>query len=335
FIIYFRFRKSDVGTEMYWSGLYDADNRENRRVKEAKRTIEDMKKINAVAGKHCICKVGILYKYDVSWDSENDIYLKPLEEISNNAWFLTLQKNHIPFDFIDFREDIKMEELQNYELIIAPHITMISEVQSEVLKAYTKIGGTLILGARSGYKNVHGHVIRKPIPGIVSDLIGGNVDEYTVLGPAEVGNEKIVWKDDGQKTVGLHMHEILNVDTAEVIAEYEMNYYKGSPALIKNTYEDGCVYYFGAAFSEDTANKLLDIIGLNQLFEKWIDLPWEAELCIRGDENYQYYFVLNYKPYVIEVHLKEKAYELIQQDEVCDTIAIEPYGVRVFKRTTI
>ena len=41
FVHYFRFRTSDVGTEIYWTGLFDQDSRENRRVKEARETIQD------------------------------------------------------------------------------------------------------------------------------------------------------------------------------------------------------------------------------------------------------------------------------------------------------
>lgn len=44
FVSYFRWRTATVGTEIYWHGLHDYDNRENRRVRELIQTAETVKK---------------------------------------------------------------------------------------------------------------------------------------------------------------------------------------------------------------------------------------------------------------------------------------------------
>lgn len=69
-----------------------------------------------------------------NWDAENDIFLKPLNDLSLDAWFKTLQRNHIPFDFVDFRPESTMENLAPYDLLIAPHDAVLTEKQAALLE---------------------------------------------------------------------------------------------------------------------------------------------------------------------------------------------------------
>ena len=132
-------------------------------MKEARETIQDFAKIRDVAGKPCLSRVAILQDYRNNWDAENDIFLKPLNDLSLDAWFKTLQRNHIPFDFVDFRPESTMENLASYDLLIAPHDAVLTEKQAALPKKEYDlvicglgIGGivTAIRAAQDGLKPV-------------------------------------------------------------------------------------------------------------------------------------------------------------------------------------
>ena len=332
FVHYFRFRTSDVGTEIYWTGLFDQDSRENRRVKEARETIQDFAKIHDVAGKPCLSRVAILQDYRNNWDAENDIFLKPLNDLSLDAWFKTLQRNHIPFDFVDFRPESTMENLASYDLLIAPHDAVLTEKQAALLEQTVSVGKTLILGARTGCKDEHGHILRQTAPGLLRKLAGCYVEEYTVLGPDDVHAGSMEWKEDHSITAVHSLHEILIPEEAETLASYTGTWYKKTAALVSHSYGKGTVYYLGSAFSGDTAEKLL--LKMPAVFEDawWLNLPPEVELTIRGAGEEKFYFLLNYKPVPMPASLTESAVDLLTGKELSGEITIPPYGVLVLKK---
>ena len=80
FVSFFRWRTATMGTEIYWHGLLDYDNRENRRIRELKQIYEDVKKLEPVAGCAFQAKVAVLMDYDSEWDGEQDIWHGPGEK---------------------------------------------------------------------------------------------------------------------------------------------------------------------------------------------------------------------------------------------------------------
>ncbi len=339
YISFFRFRTSDVGTEIYWTGLFDPDDRENRRVRELKRIREDFQKIEITAGSFHSCKVGILLDYDNEWDSESDVFLKPLRNISTDAWFRALQKRHIPFDFIDLRDQMNQDVLKTYEVLIYPHASILTENRISGLTDYVKEGGKLVLGARTGIKNLNGHMLRQTAPGPARGLVGGYVEDVTLLGPADL-KETILWKPQNngmnlhdrqrKQTGALHLNEVLHAETAEVLATYVENYYQDAPALLHNTIDAGEVYYFGAAFEEDTVQALLDQMELKGELD-FLELPAEVEVTVREKNEARYYFILNYKQEEKILVIKKKARDLLTKQEHIGEVVLEGYGVMVLE----
>lgn len=130
FVSYFRWRTATVGTEIYWHGLHDYDNRENRRVRELIQTAETVKKISSyVTGQLFRAPIAILIDYDNEWDGENDIWHGPLREKSMDGLFCALQKTHIPYDLVNLREDVTPEDLARYQVAFYPHSTIFTKRQ--------------------------------------------------------------------------------------------------------------------------------------------------------------------------------------------------------------
>ena len=74
YISYFRWRTCTFGTEIYWHGILNYDNQDNRRLQEITDIGREFEKLSDLAGKTYQAKVAILYDYDNEWDGETDVW---------------------------------------------------------------------------------------------------------------------------------------------------------------------------------------------------------------------------------------------------------------------
>ena len=99
YISYFRWRTCTFGTEIYWHGILNYDNQDNRRLQEITDIGREFEKLSDLAGKTYQAKVAILYDYDNEWDGETDVWHGPLRKYSNAGLFQALQESHVPFNY--------------------------------------------------------------------------------------------------------------------------------------------------------------------------------------------------------------------------------------------
>lgn len=334
FISYFRWRTCWIGTEIYWHGLNDYSNEPNRRLEELKHIHQDMKKIQQVAGSKYQAKVALIKDYDNEWDGEQDQWHGPLAEFSDNAWFTAAQLNHTPLDFLYLRNSenhkTSLEELSKYSLLIYPHATILTQETALLLKDYVCGGGTLIMGARTGYKDEFGRCPMRPMPGFASELCGVKVTDYTNLGPVDEP-EFAVW--EGAEVEAPIFNDILEpVGEAKVLATFKGNYYDGAPALVVNPVGKGTTYYYGAGFSTQAAESFLEKLGFAEPYRKRIELPKEAELAVRYIDGKEYLFILNYMGHNIEITIKQPMVNLLTGDLLTGVVGLEKYGVVVLEK---
>lgn len=332
-VLYFRWRTATVGTEIYWHGLNDYHNQPNRRVREAAQVGQEFEAIGRyIAGTTYSAEVAILRDYDNEWDGEFDVWHGPLTAKSTNAWFKQLQYRHIPADIVCLRGQ-KAESLYKYKLLVYPHPAIMSEETADMLGQYVENGGTVIFGARTGYKNQHGHARMQPLPGPVAALCGISVSDFTVI-KGTVKAPALQWKDDrGRATAAEVFNDILQPEApeTEVVAEYASDYYAGSPALTKRSHGQGEVWYYGAAFNESVADSLIDILGLKSPVEPWLALPEQVEIGIREGTDSRYVFLLNYGAEPAGITLTEPRVERLTGQTVNGTVQIPAYGVMVLE----
>jgi len=326
FVSYFRWRTCTFGTEMYWHGILDYDNRENRRIKELRQISADVSKIQAIVGGRYEAQVGLLYDYDNQWDGELDLWHGPLRAVSDRNWFVALQENHIPFDYVNIKHH--RNELQKYKLLVYPHATVLTQEDADYLAEYVKAGGVLIAGARSGYKNENGHCRMMPMPGPLADLFGITVDDYTYLGYLEQ-DSTATW--DGDTICTIKFNDIISPTTASILAKYDNDFYKDTPALTLNNYGKGRAYYFGAAFSVEAASMLLHKIGITQTYADLIEVPANCEIAVRKNESARFMFVLNYANTQATVDVKKEMKSVLCGKAISGKHELEPFGVLVLE----
>ena len=103
--------------------------------------------------------------------------------------------------------------------------------------------------------------------------------------------------------------------------------------MVENKIGRGTAYYFGAGFSTSTATVFLSKLGFAKPYGSMFEIPEQAELAVRSKDNTDYYFVLNYMPYTIELNVRIPMEDVISGTICNGKCKIDKYGVLVLKTT--
>lgn len=332
YVSYFRWRTCTVGTEIYWHGILDYSGRENRRIRELRDIHKKVEGLQELAGSIYEAKVGILKDYDNIWDAQLDKWHERVDRESQKNLFAAAQLTHTPVDFVYLTERTTLTDLQKYELLFYPHAVILTKEHMALLEDYVREGGKLVMGCRTGYKDLNGRCVMDYLPGLAAELTGTDIPEYSFVAPDE-GKVYADW--DGEKMEAAVFNDILAPagENAEVLAVYENSYYAGEPALIRNRFGKGEAYYFGGAFSLAASKAFLCRLGAAQPYEEIIEAPEGCEIAVRrkpGTDGTAYLFVLNYQHEPVQITLKRPMRELTGGEMETGTVEMEKFGVKVY-----
>ena len=327
FVSYFRWRTCTFGTEMYWHGLNDYCNKPNRRTDELQKTYKDIQTIQEVCGKEYIAEAVLLKDYDNEWDADEDIWHSEADNISYDGWFRAFQKKHIPYDMLYVDDETELCELLKYKIAVYPHPAILNEKRARLLEEYAKQGGTVILGCRTGYKDLNGICYMTPMPCHASGLCGAEVEDFTFFSPYD---EEQFIKIGDKRVSAPCFNDILKITDGDAVGVFENNYYEGKTAVSVKNIGKGKVYYFGAAFAEDSAKAFIELENITPPMDlgSCLDLPESIELALRGD----YIFLLNYDKDSVEFNCSGAFVDVITNKEFKDKLTINGYDVLVLKR---
>ncbi|MBP7401495.1 MAG: beta-galactosidase [Clostridia bacterium] len=328
FVSWFRWRTATFGTEIYWHGLLDYDNRDNRKLAEAARTIREAALLPGLAGTPVRADVALLRDNDNLWDGEDDLWHGPMRRASESAWFAALQTTHTPYDIVYVDDRTTVEDLARYRLAVYPHASILSPERTAVLGSYVEAGGRLLLGARSGYKDLRGQCPMTPAPGPAAALCGATVREGSMVTPGDVP-ARMEW--DGERLDAPLWNDVLEPDPAagaRVLAWYADGRFAGAPALTVNPYGQGEAYLCGTGFDVDGARAFLRRLGAGTPFRDLLELPAGCELAVRGDAEKRLFFILNYGEDTTVI-LKRLFTDRLTGEKLIGETRVERFGVRV------
>lgn len=329
YISFFRWRTCTFGTEIYWHGILDYDNRDNRKLAEVKDFYNKLKTLDKVCGAEYTGVFGVVKDYDNMWDTNVDVWHKRVETQSDEEIFVASELYHTPYNIVYLNDDTDLCELQKYPVLIYAHPVIITEKRADLLKEYVKRGGTLIIGCRSGYKQENGKCVMLPQPGILQEITGSDVYEFTFESPAEE-SVTAVW-NDMEINMPLFNDIMRPVDGGETLAVYKNSYYAGEAAIIRKNTGNGYVLHMGSTFSRENMKLLLEYTGIIEPFKEMIEAPECVEIIQRVKNNKKYFFVLNYTNSTQEILLKTRMEMLYDNKIVCGKICIDAYGTAVYE----
>lgn len=305
YISFFRWRTAVQGTEIYWHGILDYDNRDNRKLAEVKSFYQKLQTLGPVAGSRYVASFALLKDYDNEWDSMADSWHSRLKWMSEPEIFAASELNHTPYDEIYLQENTSLEDLSVYPVLIYPHPLLTDEKRAGLLRSYVEQGGTLILGCRAGLKDLNGRCVMLPQPGLFQALTGTDIRDFTFTSPAE----EEVWADwDGERlNMPLFNDIILPLEGTKVLAVYKNSYYAGQAALTERGVGKGKVIHLGSAFHRQNVKMLLQYAGILEPFSDILAAPEEIQVVMREKDGHRYLFVLNYQAHEVFWELKVPA----------------------------
>lgn len=329
FISFFRWRTCTFGTEIYWHGILDYDNRDNRKLAEVKDFYQKLKTLDPLCGSEFVAAFGLLKDYDNSWDTNVDVWHKRVTHLSEEEIFIASELNHTPYDVIYLQENSTLEDLTAYPVLIYAHPVIMTEKRAALLKAYVEQGGTLIIGCRSGYKQENGKCVMLPQPGLLQELTGSDVRDFTFTH----GAEEAVYADWNGKKVEMPLfNDIMEpLDGAEVLASYKNSYYAGKAALIEKKTGKGRTLHLGSTFSRENVPQILSYAGVGKPFEDLIKAPKDVEVVMRKKDGREFLFVLNFQAVEKTIRMMRKMRLLYDGKEYEGTVTLKPYETAVYE----
>lgn len=137
----------------------------------------------------------------------------------------------------------------------------------------------------------------------------------------------------GDNTIGncQLLCDLLHLEGAESLAEYDSDFYRGMPVVTKNNFGNGCVYYVGSMLDESSQVKFLDEV-IETAKIKPLTTETKLEVTRRQTATCNYYFVINFQsesqPLPAEFIGK---IDLLKGTKLLDTSELAPYDVAIIE----
>ena len=330
YMSFFRWRTCTQGTEIYWHGILNYDNRDNRRLAEVKDFYRKLRTLDPVCNASYDAAFSVIHDYDNMWDTSVDKWHAQVWNASEMEIFKTSELTHTPYDLVHLDRPDALEKLMKCPVAVYSHPIIISRERVDILKQYVANGGTLIIGCRSGYKDMTGQCVMAPMPGLFQELTGTDIMDFTFASPAEPASTATF--ADGETVPVPTFNDILTpLEGTEVLARYDGCYYKGEAAVTSHSYGKGCVIHVGSTFSQELLTELLKRTGVLNPYAGLIDAPEEAQLVLRRKDGRSFLFVLNFASEEITVTLKQPMRDMYTDTPVSGEQKLPVFGTAVFE----
>ncbi|MFQ6870060.1 MAG: beta-galactosidase [Romboutsia timonensis] len=328
-VLYFQWRKSRGSSEKFHGAVVDHDNSEENRVfKEVSQVGEILDKIKEIKGSMKQSKVAIIY------DWENDWALKDAQGFGKESrrYPQTLQSHYKYFWDKNISVDVvtPQQDLSKYSLVVAPMMYMMTEETMDRFRDYVKNGGVLVGSYLSGLVNETDLTYLGGWPKTLQEIYGIDVKEIDTLYPKDKNSIKF----GNESFEVVDYCTIIEAKEAEVLAKYEEDFYKNTPAITKNNLEKGKAYFIGARTNQEFLSKFYDKIVKDLDINEVEDFISECGISIQIRENKdeKYYFVMNFTEEEKNIEIKGSYLNLISGKMMERLNLMKPYDVYVLKK---
>lgn len=294
-MVYFRFKSAPFGMEQYWMGLVDHDGVPRRRFWEIAQTGKELQRLSPLFMNAANrTDVLIVRSYNEIWGHKIKSHVAGFSYRALLMQYYNAN-NHLGTNAVCGSEDMISDA---FKVVYMPAYSMVTDEVRQTLEAYVGAGGTLVLTCRSGIKNTNCNMVTTTLPGQLRALAGITVTEFD--------SSPVVTKLSDPFGVACLWRDIIEVNTAEVKAVYESEFYKGTPAITVNRFGKGKVWYVACDLEENALERLVKIIS-DDAGAAYIPHPEGTEIIRRHTEALDYYMLLNYTDSPKETNITGKS----------------------------
>ncbi len=290
-IQFFQLRRSVGACEKFHGAVIEHVGTENTRVfREVKQLGEELEKLGGILpGSVNEAQVGVIFDWDNYWALEYTsgpsvdlTYVPHIHEYYRYFYDRNIAVNMVPVD----------ADFSKYKLIVAPVLYMVKDGMAQALEAFVEKGGTLVLTYMSGIVGQSDNVHLGGYPGPLRRLAGVWVEEIDALAPEQFNQ---VVMDSGESCKCGLVCELMHLEGAESLGTYGDDFYKGMPAVTRNSFGKGHVYYVGTHMEEAGLDNILDKAAAEAEVESVVSGGEGLEIvCRKTKEGKKLYFVMNF-----------------------------------------
>ena len=289
-IQFFQLRRSVGACEKFHGAVIEHVGTENTRVfREVKQLGEELEKLGGILpGSVNEAQVGVVFDWDNYWALEYTsgpsvdlTYVPHIHEYYRYFYDRNIAVNMVPVD----------ADFSKYKLIVAPVLYMVKDGMAQALEAFVEKGGTLVLTYMSGIVGQSDNVHLGGYPGPLRRLAGVWVEEIDALAPEQFNQ---VVMDSGESCKCGLVCELMHLEGAESHGTYGDDFYKGMPAVTRNSFGKGHVYYVGTHMEEAGLDNILDKAAAEAEVESVVSGGEGLEIvCRKTKECKKIYFLMN------------------------------------------
>ncbi len=329
--LYFQLRQSRGSAEKFHSAVISHTGTENTRVFREVSSLG--KKLGAISdtvyGSSTDSSAAIIF------DTENKWALDKCQGPRNAGidYFGLIQKfygwfwkNGVNTDIIDSTYD-----LGKYRLVAAPMLYMFRAGIQKKLRKFVANGGILVTTAFTGVVNDTDLCFLGEATGEkLSDVSGLWVEETDSLYDGEYNSMK--W--NGRSYRLSELCEIVHPAGCEVLAEYDSDFYKGSPAMTVNRFGKGRAYHICATAETALYSDLMAMLSAELGLERAIDcdIPENVSATYRTGEGRKIVFLQNFGASPAKLDIPLGWTDLLTGAECASPLLLNALSARVIFR---
>ncbi len=312
---YFQWRKSRGSFEQYHGAVVDHIGTDDTRVfKEVAEVGAMLDSLSNVKGTIVKPKAALIFDWDNMWAIDN---MRGLSDKTKNYAKTCIQIYH---EFLKLGIDMNVvasdDNLDDYNVVIAPMLYMLRPGASDNLKAFVKRGGQLMATYLTGYVDDNTLCYLGGFPGDgLSELFGVISEEIDTYYDSDENSATFT---DGHKAIIHDYAEILRVSDTDILAKYDKDFYAGTPAITCKNFGKGKAYYVGARIDMDSMSSLFKTM-LKETNTTYLTLPAGIEYHKREDESGK----------AIEFYLNVTENEITFNMTDNTQVTLKPYGVKI------
>jgi beta-galactosidase len=251
-IFYFRWRTARFGQEQLCYGLHLADDQPIEATQELVENIQkNSSSFASFVHQPVPAEACLLYDKDNARLFKEQylsqgMVLKPSPHMQI-GYDAEMIRAYSPFSIFNVNADVRSVssvDLTKYRFVSLPLYQMVDPGFVRELERWVEKGGHLIIGWRSGVRDLNNYAVQEPLPGLFTELAGIKITGFESLNkneiPIRIGAIPAkggVWAD------------LLTPYSAKPLGYYtdKKRHYRGTPCVTMNQYGRGVVYYLGTS----------------------------------------------------------------------------------------
>lgn len=249
-ISYFSWRTFAGGHEHTMGGVIDTDNVPRIRYFEAQKAGREITSLfNEIGDIQPLAKAAVIRDFHCDWAFEDGRISGDYRYMRNLfAYYRALREQGVTTDIVS-----PDDSFDGYSLIIVPAQVVVTPDFGKRLKKAAERGATIVVTCMTGLRNPNVATLGTMMQSDLMDLCGFDVDDQHAL----FAQRETLMKMDGVTyTCGL-WHDVLSLKSAQPLAFFESQYFKGKPAITRNSYGKGTVYYFATVAEQKAIDAIV------------------------------------------------------------------------------